>query len=201
MFHHNLNLPEGDILIHSGDGLNRGTLQELVSLNLYFNGLKNQFKHIIYVPGNHDKIFETDPGMARIILNNAEVLIDQEITLEGLKIYGSPYTKLFMNWSFMGAEPDLKRIFNKIPKDLDILITHGPPYSILDANREGILCGSQSLYDQVIKVQPKIHVFGHIHESSGLLNFNKTHFVNAAVLNDSYKITNEPKIFFLETKK
>jgi Icc-related predicted phosphoesterase len=81
-----------------------------------------------------------------------------------------------------------------------VLITHGPPYGILDFNMRGDLCGSQSLYHAVIQKQPRIHFFGHIHQASGILEFNNTKFVNAAVLNDWYNMSFDPKVIEIELR-
>ena len=68
-----------------------------------------------------------------------------------------------------------------IPANTDILITHGPPYGILDKNRVGFSAVCQSLKRAVKRIQPKLHVFGHIHEAGGMVEMEGTTFVNACV--------------------
>jgi Icc-related predicted phosphoesterase len=68
-----------------------------------------------------------------------------------------------------------------IPANTDILITHGPPYGILDKNRVGFSAGCQSLKRAVKRIHPKLHVFGHIHEAGGMVEMGGTTFVNACV--------------------
>jgi hypothetical protein len=61
----------------------------------------------------------------------------ESVEIEGLKIFGSPYQPLFYNWGFQYHASRAEEIWSAIPKDTDILITHGPPHGILDANSEG----------------------------------------------------------------
>lgn len=193
MQHTYLDIPDGDILIHSGDALNRGSYAEAQRFNDWLGTLPHKYK--IYVPGNHDETFEVAQEESVRIMTNAVVLIDQEVTIEGLRIYGSPWTPTFMDWNFMKSDAELGQVWQKIPDNLDVLITHGPPYGILDQNQKGEHCGSQTLYRAVIEKKPKFHVFGHIHHSSGIYKIDPTTFVNAAVLNDWYNIVANPKVF------
>jgi Icc-related predicted phosphoesterase len=195
MQHAELDIPDGDVLIHAGDALGRGTYSEAVKFNEWLGTLPH--KHKIYVPGNHDELFEVNPEQGKLTMTNAIVLIDEYIEIEGVKIYGSPWTKKFYDWSFMKPDHQLQPIWEKIPEGLDILITHGPPYDILDHNRQGDLCGSMTLRLEVIKKAPKFHVFGHIHEASGVIKManNNTTFINAAVLNEYYNEGASARVF------
>jgi len=199
MQHGSLDMPEGDLLIHAGDALGRGTYSEAVRLNEWFGTLKGKYKYIIYVPGNHDELFEANPQAGRDVMTNAIVLIDEGIEIEGLKIYGSPYTTQFYDWSFMKPDGQLRAVWDKIPEGLDILITHGPAYGILDQNMRGDHCGSQTLYEALATKKPRYHIFGHIHESSGVFLLDPTTHINAAVLNDYYNLYQEPKVFEIST--
>jgi Icc-related predicted phosphoesterase len=191
--HFSLSIPDGDVLIHSGDALGRGTYSEAVRFNEWLGTLPH--KHKLYVPGNHDELFELNPVEGRNVMTNAIVLIDQGVEIDGVKFYGSPWTKQFYDWAFMKPDQQLREIWDKIPDDTDVLITHGPPWSILDANRRGDLCGSQTLYEAVKRANPAFHIFGHIHESSGVLTIADTTFINAAILDDWYNYGNPPKVF------
>jgi Icc-related predicted phosphoesterase len=85
-------------------------------------------------------------------LENSSVLVN------GLKIYGLPITPYFLGMAFNKRRGDeIKKVWKKIPSDTDIPITHGPPFGILDKN-----VGCEELLAKVIKVKPKLHVFGHI---------------------------------------
>lgn len=79
-----------------------------------------------------------------------------------------------------------------IPKDLDIVITHGQVYGILDDVPNGMRVGCEELYKKIVEIQPKIFVSGHIHYGYGMRDFNGTTFINAASLSESYWYTNKP---------
>ena len=93
-------LPPGDVLVHCGDGLSGGTLQELVKLNAWLGKVKHQYRYVLYSPGNHDKIFEHDLLLARSIMTNATVLVDQAFDIDGFRFYCSPWTPEFCFWSY-----------------------------------------------------------------------------------------------------
>lgn len=88
--------------------------------------------------------------------------------------------------------PEIRKIWEKIPDKLDILITHGPPFRVLDQNSIGKYVGCEDLLERVKVVMPKIHVFGHIHEAHGMVEENGIEFINASSLNEHYKLVNKP---------
>jgi len=67
----------------------------------------------------------------------------------------------------MLSEKELKKKWALIPENTDILITHGPPFGMLDKNIDGTYCGSKSLSDNLLRLNLKVHIFGHIHEAYG----------------------------------
>ena len=95
----------------------------------------------------------------------------------------------------MAEEDQLELLWETIPEDVDILITHGPPKSILDFSlhqREN--CGSKSLLNKVLELRPKYHIFGHIHESRGTLT-NYTTFINCSQVNHRFQTAHKPYYF------
>jgi len=183
-------VPKGDILIHAGDFMNSGTdLLEIISFNRWLG--EQPFRQRVVCAGNHDKYFESDPGTARALLTNAHYLENSEITIEGVRLWGSPYTPEFFNWAFMYSRGTAAtRYWDSIPEHLDVLITHGPPLGILDQTVPQTLhLGCAELLDAVRSKKPKVHLFGHIHGGAGELEREGIHFVNAAYLNERY----EPK--------
>lgn len=193
-------VPDGDILIHAGDGTNRGSAAELQRLNQHMAALPHPFK--VYVPGNHDFMFQEDPERAMKIFTAAQVLIDAGTEILGLKIYGSPFTPQFYDWAFMEPRNQIHKHWDVIPEGLDFLVTHGPPYGILDRNQRGTNCGCEALRDAIGRVKPKFHVFGHIHEAYGE-NFNQlisptTEFLNVSSCNGMYFPVNEPVVIDYE---
>lgn len=192
---HGMDLPDGDVLVHCGDALGRGTPGELIKFAAWFN--KQPHRHKIFVPGNHDGIFETDYNYAKSFLN-AHILIDQKLEIEGIQIYGTPWTPIFLNWFFMAQPDQLQDHFSRIPLDLDLLITHGPPKGILDTIEFGRdHLGSEELYQHVIRAAPKYHVFGHIHGGYGMFTSGETTFINASTCTEAYKPRNAPVVLDL----
>lgn len=194
--HKKLSLPEGDMLIHAGDATYLGEKQYIESFSAWLN--KQPHKYKIWVPGNHDKLFERDEaaGLKALKLYCSDVIYlnDSGIEIEGIKIWGSPVQPPFMSWAFNRDSTEIKKSWDKIPLDTDILITHGPPARRLDKsspkNYTGYGC--PLLLDKVKEVKPKLHVFGHIHGGSGILEKDGTVFINASVLDEAYLLSHYP---------
>ena len=196
-----LDLPGGDLLIHAGDIMNSGfKKQEIHEFCKWFEA--QDYEHKIFIAGNHDRMFENYPLESNTIVNNYDVtyLQDDEDIIDGVKIYGTPWQPWFYDWAFNLPKggPGLYSKWEAIPKDTDILITHGPPQDHLDMSgppyNEPHL-GCAMLRVKVDAQPPKIHVFGHIHGGYGYKFSNGTHFFNASVLNERYEYTNKPVTF------
>lgn len=181
-------LPDGDILIHAGDATSNGTREEVERFDAWLGTLK--FRHILFTPGNHDFYLESD----RNIIINATMLISEAVIIDGLIFWASPYTSRFGGWAFMRSEERLADIWKCIPDKVDVLITHSPPKGILDYSISGSHLGSKSLLERSSMIEPKVHVFGHIHEGAGQKRIGKTTFVNASVLNEYYQNVNKPVV-------
>ncbi len=182
--HHKLrNLPPADIIIHSGDISFAGSENEVMDFIEWFCALPYKYK--IFIAGNHDdclfgaKIDE--------LPENCFYLCNSGVTIEGVKFYGTP---MFMEDAMSG---DYDRNIQKIPDDTDILITHQPPYGILDFSAN-IRYGDHKLLEIVLKTKPKYHLFGHIHGANGIEKSEHTTFVNAAVLSENYELMYEPTL-------
>ncbi len=191
-FHNKTKLPKGDILIHAGDAEIRNDMELMFFVN--WLGTLN-FKHIIWIGGNHDfyleKLFKEgkDPKMPY----NIHYLINTGITIEGIKFWGSPFSSQFGNWAFMEHLTELELIWNLIPSDTDIVITHSPAFGILDQVQPSFMSvGCPALRDKLKEVKPKYHVCGHIHEAFGIYQDEHTTYINASVLDEYYKMVNEP---------
>jgi Icc-related predicted phosphoesterase len=108
-----------------------------------------------------------------------------------LKIWGSSYSPYFNNWAWMQPDNMLKEIWDKIPRDTNIVVTHCPPYGILDGvlpNMESV--GSLTLKDKLKEIHPRIHIAGHLHESYGKYTDGKTDYYNVSVLDAQYQVAN-----------
>ena len=195
--HEQIKVPDGDILIHAGDATIQGTIEEIVLFNRWFRALPHQ--HKIFIAGNHDRLFETDPSAAENLLDGEIVyLLDSSIVIEDLKIYGAPWQPRFFDWAFnldRGAEMWGK--WQLIPADVDVLITHGPPHGILDRTPQGDRAGCEQLRRKVEEIRPQAHVFGHIHDGYGTTEKFGVRFVNASNCDESYEPSNAPMVFDL----
>ena len=194
-------LPKADMIIHAGDiGEHQWDTRNFLS---WFHELPYKYK--VFIAGNHDKWIERDldnfyhyydyyrhkrsEGNGRM-----KFLFDQTYEVEGIKIYGSPWTRNLPSWAFQVPDENATKLWAKIPDDTDILITHGPAYGIGDAVSEQMLrgredphVGCKALLERVKEVKPKIHVFGHIHEGAGLhCDIEGVKSVNASVLDENY---------------
>lgn len=194
--HNQLQLPKGDLLLHSGDVSKRGKEQEIIAFLHWFS--QQDFKYKIFIAGNHDFYFEraSEKEIADLIPDNVIYLNDSGITIEGINIWGSPVQPRFFNWAFnrdRGA--DIDRHWQLIPENTDILLTHGPPHGILDETFQGVAVGCEMLLQRIEQIQPKYSIFGHIHEGYGQVTKNNIHFINASVVNLRYMVVNPPVEF------
>jgi Icc-related predicted phosphoesterase len=177
-FHARTEVPPGDVLVHSGDLTRHGSLADLPDFNRWLGTLPH--RHKVVIAGNHDFCFEMHPAAARECITNAIYLEESGCEIEGLTFYGSPWTPTFFDWAFMKDDPDLAAKWATIPKGVDVLITHGPPLNLLDWTNRNERAGSATLAARVREVRPRLHVFGHIHEAAGRVDFEGTTFLNAS---------------------
>lgn len=189
---HDLKIPDGDMIIHAGDSTSMGKAYEISQFSEWFVALPH--KHKIFVAGNHDFLFESNPSAALQFLDSSIIYLrDSLIEIEGLKIYGSPWQPWFYSWAFnLHRGENIREKWKLIPEGVDILITHGPPFGLGDLTVGGEKTGCKDLLDEILKrVKPKYHVFGHIHEGYGEYSKNEIRFVNASMLNERYEPTNQ----------
>jgi predicted phosphohydrolase len=195
-YHDLLVMPPGDILVVAGDFTSTGTVQEVMAFNEWLGKLS--YLHKIVVGGNHDWLFQNNSGLARDLLSNAYYLQDSEVTVMGLRFYGSPWQPDFCDWAFNKARgQELQYVWDKIPSPLDVLITHGPPHNILDEVAPYDDVGDEELLFAVRRVKPRLHIFGHVHEAHGRLEKDGTIFVNVSVLDGAYHMTWQPTVIDL----
>ncbi|CAD5126009.1 unnamed protein product [Dimorphilus gyrociliatus] len=196
-------IPDGDIFIHAGDFIyyddhsTKDFKGACLQVDEFFSKLTHKRKFIVF--GNHDQPFcDIASDVIRDSLKNVECLLDEMVEVDGLRIYGSPWTvrrESSSATSFTKQREDMKDVWEKVPRDLDILVTHSPPYALLDGEPEGttpckIKCrdhphlGCPHLRKAILEdIKAKMHVFGHNHRSNGLYRYSKckTLFCNAAI--------------------
>ena len=197
-------LPKADLLIHTGDWSGSGTYKETRDFINWLQVIKHKYGKIICVAGNHDRWVESEPVQAKQEFKDSgfELLIYESSFYMGSVIYGTPMTPIFGNWAFMGADHDRKRAADAIPQDTSILASHGPPLGFLDeladnGSNPGFRVGCAHLREAVERIQPELHVFGHIHENSGVQRLGKTLLVNASHMDEYYTPKNGFKVVYL----
>ena len=178
--HRELKVPGGDLLIHAGDFtfFGKGT-KAILDFNDWLGDLPHRYK--VLTCGNHEYAMEADPSL-RHLFTNATVLLNESVIVGPAKVWGSPLTQHYGGAFGRSNAADRVRAYNAIPMDTDILITHGPPYGVLDSAEEYPgPSGDPELREAVLRVKPVLHVFGHAHGGYGVRNTRHTMFVNAAL--------------------
>ena len=190
-FHEQLQIPDGDVLIHAGDFTLHGALEEVSAFNDFLADLPH--RHKLVIGGNHDFCCEQQPDATRTALAAAHYLLDESVTIEGWRFYGSPWQPWFMDMAFnVAAEEDRARAWEQIPADTDVLITHTPPHGILDLTSLGERVGCRPLRQALEHLRPRLHVFGHIHEDYGREERAGTVYVNGCNCTLDYRPTQRP---------
>lgn len=197
--HNKLIVPDGDVLFHCGDFSAHGKISDT---NHFLNWFSEQpHKHKVLIAGNHDWLFEKENCLAKSMVSsfgNICYLENSEVVIEGLKIWGSPFSPFYNNWAFNKFRgEDIRRCWDLIPDDIDILVTHGPPMYYLDyVPRSDLHVGCEDLMYTVCKIKPKYHLFGHVHEGYGQTsNSYGTTFINASIMDGNYSLVNKPILF------
>jgi len=206
--HITADLKGGDLLIHGGDLSSMGYEHEIREFAKWFNGLNN-YHHKVFIAGNHDWGFQNNVEKVKSILSEYDTinyLQDDFITVgdsdphdpnvNTVKIWGSPWQPEFYNWAFNLPKngEELKAVWDMIPEDIDILITHGPAWGMLDdvEGRRGDHLGCELLAERIKQIKPKIHICGHIHTGYGHYYDGHTHYFNASMLNEQYLYSHSP---------
>lgn len=195
--HEQLIIPDGiDMIIHAGDVSNyRDSDRNSNEVALFLNWYESlDIKHKILIAGNHDTSIE------RRIMNPRDFksityLEHESAEIDGIRFFGSPYTPTFNDWSFMKARHNMFELWEAIPQNTDVLITHGGPWGILDLSinhkNEYEVVGDKSLGKRVLIVNPMYHIFGHIHNCEEIKNAGTrtignrpTTYINASCVTD-----------------
>ena len=210
--HQDLNMivPQNtEILFFTGDMTYRGAEWEFVKLLEQFKVLSARIPLIVGCLGNHERGAEgNEEELKRRFKEVGVTLLHHEsIEIEGIKIFGSPYSPWFFDWAYSYYNPNMgtqqrddrsgKEVWEDIPEDTSILLTHGPPYLILDQCRNGAV-GCPDLRRRVESIfSIRYHMFGHIHESAGITKVGGVTYSNGAVMDGKYKFVNKPNCFDL----
>jgi hypothetical protein len=200
--------PEADLGIVAGDfvpfdGWHRPHEQRFWVRETFAPWLKAQpVGHWIVIAGNHELMLQGRPGAMEKV--PCEYLDEAATEFGGLKIFGSAWTPLFFDWAFMAEDEYLRRRWEKIPSDVDLLITHGPPKGFGDTSKYGnTQAGSETLRARLFELSRlRLHLFGHIHSGQGTYHWRfgrekGTTLANVAYVNDQYEPHYPPVVFEL----
>lgn len=181
-------IPPGDILLFAGDFSFFGQSWPAIrDFDQWLGDLPHA--HKILVVGNHEVPVAANAEAARSMIRNGLVLWDEGAEAMGLRIWGvaPPFSA-----SSLGAS-NAAEAYAAIPVDIDIVLSHHPPYGIQDAVPPfGHHAGSRELFDVVRRVRPRLHAFGHIHAGYGWFQSSPTTFVNASLMGPNGDLINRP---------
>ena len=171
-------VPDGDVFVHAGDLLRTGTLEQLEPVARWIRELPHAQK--IVVAGNHDWCFARDPECAREMLGeDVHYLQDSAVAIDGILFWGSPWQPEFHGWAFnLPRGQALAEKWALIPKDVQVLITHAPPFGYGDEVEPEGNCGCKALLKAIERTAPGLHVFGHIHHGRGSWTYGASHLTN-----------------------
>jgi predicted phosphodiesterase len=210
-------MPPGDVLLHCGDFCRDGGSSEQIHKFNEFLQMQ-QYAVKIVISGNHDFCFDPDRLEElkayyelsrdysaidpRSALSAAHYLLDEGMVVAGYHIWGSPWVPQYSASAFSIREGSQRLIDKRcmIPTETDVLMTHGPPYAILDNTSKGAKAGCRVLRERLGRVKPLVHCFGHIHEGYGSCRTKDTLFINAASMTPNYRRVREPMVFDLPAK-
>jgi Icc-related predicted phosphoesterase len=193
-------IPECDILISAGDYSSRGYDHEVRNFHKWLD--LQPAKHIISVQGNHELGVEIDYQNAKTIAveqcPRVRFIDEGPIEIEGINFWCSAITPFFCDWAWNRHPEDIQKHWDMIPEDTNILITHGPPYGILDQTTyvDGTIrpdhLGCPKLMERIKTLKDlDLHFYGHIHYPGGRsVNAFGTSFYNCAVCDELYTPTN-----------
>lgn len=207
--------PEADVLVLAGDYAKDfgGTPEDGARFQLgwlsssFIPFLRTlPYKKIIVVAGNHDWVHYMEHTSRRAReLYEAEGIVylqDESYEFEGVRFYGSPHQPWCFDWAFnfprydhLNGHYEAKKVWDKIPPLTHVLITHGPPFQILDLAPGDRHVGCHILHRRVFDIRPKLHLFGHIHGSYGRQKVDGVEFGNVSLCDEGYFPVNPIQVF------
>lgn len=218
-------ISNADMIIHSGDLTNIGEKHEMEQFFGWYSSLPIKYK--IVIAGNHDKSFDPKYWPKGYVLSNDHNKVNHKAhkwskeiisefnsstgnyylentgcEIEGINFWGSPITPWFHGdyWAFNEHRGfKINEIWNKIPINTDVLITHGPPMGYGDyVYQTQIYAGCEQLREKIKEIKPLLHCFGHIHHGNRISYDNSTLYSNGSLCNDYNEIAFKPNIFELD---
>lgn len=169
---------DADMIIHAGDLTRNGSVVGIQDFINWFAGLPYKYK--IFVAGNHDFALQEEKSLIKFP-DNVIYLENSSITVEGIKIWGSPICSSDPDWAFNFNDADREVIYKKIPDDTNILISHNPPYNVMDKiSMKNRHIGCKLLAQKIKTIHLDYVIFGHVHEGAGMVRKGTTTYINTA---------------------
>ena len=195
-----LDLPEGDVLVCTGDFSDYARKEQVIHFDKWGDYLREEtsFKYRILVSGNHDHLCLAEPEVARPLLSNWTWLEEQTLEIEGRIFHGISWQKWFWDDMWGRSAARFIPLYSRIPDKVDVLLTHGPPFGIRDQVLSGGFVGDKYLLNRVLYVKPQAHVFGHIHEAYGREYQEGIEFINASICNIRGELANAPIVLKID---
>lgn len=194
--HDTIDVPPCDLLLHSGDMSRNGSARQITEFCQWF--AVQPAKYRVLIAGNHDFLFQKNAARAAEILAEFPIIYlqDSGTFIDDIHIWGSPWQPWFFDWAFnLRTEAELAAVWGKIPESTNILLTHGPPYGIMDRVVDGRRVGCKALLERYQTLPNlRLHTFGHIHEGYGSRQHDALRFVNAASVDVHYRPVNAPVV-------
>lgn len=196
--HRRVQVPDGDVLVHAGDFTERGEPAEVDNFLDWLEALPHE--HKVFIAGNHEfYVEEQNEYFVEQVKTIPRVayLQDSGATIAGLRFWGSPVQPWFFQWAFnrhRGAE--IREHWDLIPRDTQVLVTHGPPAGILDTNFRREHHGCEDLRVTIDNLDElRLHIFGHIHPPGGqAAKLGGKCYVNAAICDERGYATRNPVV-------
>lgn len=213
-------VPDGDVLVHCGDFSSTGTLGEVAAFCKWFGSFPHKRK--LLIAGNHDLTLHgesytrtgprfghpeaSNPNEAALIcaearrliraIPNCEYLCDSGTMVDGVTVWGSPWSPEFCGWAFNLERGEvIREKWRLVPTGVDVLLTHGPPLGHGDTTYDRIRAGCVDLLAEVQqRIRPQVHAFGHIHEAYGATTDGVTAYLNAATCTLRYRPEHPPLV-------
>jgi Icc-related predicted phosphoesterase len=199
-------LSGGDLLLVTGDLAKRDDPNEYAEFVIWLQSQRYAKK--IVIAGNHDNFIQQNPAWSEIFDLGFTYVCDSGTEFEGMKIWGTPWTKTFddMNPDFksftVDTEEELKEKWALIPNKTNILVSHNPPLRIRDRTCDGRNVGSHGLRSKTYESNICLHAFSHIHEDYGHVNahirispkkrIKQCSYINCSLVNERYQPVNAP---------
>ena len=187
-----LQIPDGDVLIHCGDFSAQGSFDDIVYLNSFLSKLSHKKKYVVC--GNHDIQSEKDFNASQTLLTNAILLYHHAFWIGDIPCFATSYQPFYKGWAYnIADDKKRKKLFDQIPEETQILISHCPPFGYNDKGFQAPHVGDKALLARIRELKHLRYVIsGHLHNSYGIIEENGVTYINCSLLDDRYALKNKP---------